>query len=34
MIRLWFLAATMGIALGVLITADPLARLVEYQQGE
>lgn len=34
MIRLWFLAATMGIALGALTVADPLGKFIEYQYGD
>jgi len=31
MIRLWFIAATIGIALGALTVTDPMGRLVEAQ---
>ena len=31
MIRIWFIAATVGIALGALTVADPIGRLVEAQ---
>lgn len=31
MIRVWFIAATMGVALGSLTVADPIGRLVAAQ---